>query len=198
MIYAEFIDPDSRVPVELFRHLARQEHWGEGEDIRVINIGRHKGIGPRPAYLCCWRISGLERLDAWETIFKSPAGRSDVAEHATAQALAFDCCGLYEELISGELPDGNLHYMERFDAGAEASDEQVIAHFAGRARCNPGAKLAFLLRRVGLLGPEHCDLAIWTCANFAASAALVRQRHGPGAFAPWAAGYYRNVGHELM
>jgi hypothetical protein len=198
MIYAEFIDRERSVPVDMFRHLSRQENWGEGEDVRTINIGRHKGIGPRPAYLCCWRISGLSRLDAWETIFKSPAGRRDVSEHATALALDFQSCGLYEELVAGDLPDGNIHYMERFDAGAEARDEDVREHFLGRAGRNGDVRLAFLLRRVGLLGPERCDLAIWTFASFAASEALVRQRHGAARFAPWSAGYYRNVGHELM
>lgn len=198
MIYAEFIDWDRKVPRALFRHLARQVNWHEGEDVKTINIGRHKGIGPRPAYLCCWRIADLARMDAWEALFKSPEGLADIAEHATADALDFDRCGLYDELVAGTLPDANLHYMERFDAGEDAHDDEIVAHFRERERGNDGATLAFLLRRVGLLGPDACDLAIWTCAGFAASEALVRQRHGGAPFRPVAAGYYRNVGHELM
>ena len=198
MIYAEFIDRDRQMPVEIFRHQSLQDNWSQGEDVKTINIGRHKGIGPRPAYLCCWRIAGLARMDAWEGLFKSPAGRRDTAEHATALALDFRCCGLYDELVAGELPDANLHYMERFDGGAEADDGALVAHFEERAARNPRARLAFLLRRVGLLGPERSDLAIWTFENFAASEDMVRQRHGNQPFAPWAAGFYRNVGHELM
>lgn len=198
MIYAEFIDWDRRMPRALFRHLSAQVNWNQGEDVKTINIGRHKGIGPRPAYLCCWRIDGLARLDAWEALFKSPQGLADISEHATADALEFDRCGLYDELVTGTLPDGNLHYMERFDAGPQAGDEEVAEHFRARAAGNGEADLAFVLRRVGLLGPQGCDLAIWTCANFAASEALVRERHGAGRFQPLAAGFYRNVGHELM
>jgi len=140
----------------------------------------------------------MARLDAWEGLFKSPAGRRDVGEHATALALDFRSCGLYDELVSGTLPDENLHYMERFDGGAEASDEDIRAHFAARARGNTDADLAFVLRRVGLLGPERSDLAIWTCRNFAASEGLIRERHGKTRFAPWAAGFYRNTGQELI
>ena len=134
MIYAEFIDRDRQMPVEIFRHQSLQDNWNQGEDVKTINIGRHKGIGPRPAYLCCWRIAGLARMDAWEGLFKSPAGRRDTAEHATALALDFRCCGLYDELVAGELPDGNLHYMERFDGGAEAGDGALVAHFEERVR----------------------------------------------------------------
>jgi hypothetical protein len=198
MIYAEFIDWDRAVPVELFRHMSRQDNWTEGEDVRTINIGRHKGLGPRPAYLCCWRISGFPRLDAWEAIFKSPAGRRDISEHATFKALDFRECGLYEELIAGELPDANIHVMERFDAGQELEDEAVLAHFRARERDTEGARLAFLMRRVGMLGPQGCDLAIWTCSDFAGCEPLVRQRRRPGPLAPGAIGLYRNVGHELM
>lgn len=198
MIYAEFIDWDRKVPLALFRHLSRQDNWTQGEDVRTVNIGRHKGIGPRPAYLCCWRISGFERLDAWERHFKSPEGRRDISEYATFLALDFRCCGLYEELIAGDLPDGNLHYMEQFDAGQEATDEDVADHFRDRARRTRGATLAILMRRIGLLGPEGSDLAIWTTADFASSAALVRGRQPAGPFRPLTAGLYRNVGHELM
>lgn len=198
MIYAEFIDWDRRMPVELFRHQSRQDNWTEGADVKTINIGRHKGIGPRPAYLCCWRIAGMARLDEWEVLFKSPAGRRDIAEHATFQALDFRECGLYEELVAGVLPDGNLHYMERFDAGQDADDGEIVAHFQARARRGTGAELGFLMRRVGLLGPENGDLAIWTAPSFAALEPLVRERHATGPLRPVAAGIYRNVGHELM
>jgi len=198
MIYAEFIDWDRRMPVELFRHQSRQDNWAEGADTKTINIGRHKGIGPRPAYLCCWRIAGMARLDEWEELFKSPAGRRDIAEHATFQALDFRECGLYDELVAGALPDGNLHFLERFDAGQDVEDEELEAHFRERAARCAGASLSFLLRRVGLLGPRDGDLAIWTAPSFAALEPLARERHAPGPFRPVAAGIYRNVGHELM
>ena len=70
MIYLEFIDWDRSIPVEIFRYLSPQEQWTDPEDEKVINIGRHKGLGAHPAYLSGWRIRGFERLDEWIVILR--------------------------------------------------------------------------------------------------------------------------------
>ena len=146
---------------------------GEAEDEKIINIGRHKGLAGHPAYLCGWRINALARMDEWEGYFKSPAGRVDYPELAALQGLDFVRCGLYDELISGRLEDDAMHFVEYFDAGAEVTDEVVREHFSQRANNYDVECLAFLLRRVGLLGPAQGDVAIWSLPDFASAEAII-------------------------
>jgi len=80
MIYAEFIERDRRIPLEIHQVFSRQDHWsGEGDE-QVVNIARTKAIGPPPAYLCCWRIGDISRMDEWQAHFRSAEARQDVAE----------------------------------------------------------------------------------------------------------------------
>ena len=199
MVYLEFIDWDRSMPVDIFRHLVNQEGWvGEAEDEKIINIGRHKGLAGHPAYLCGWRINALARMDEWEGYFKSPAGRVDYPELAALQGLDFVRCGLYDELISGRLEDDAMHFVEYFDAGAEVTDEAVREHFSQRADNYDVERLAFLLRRVGLLGPAQGDVAIWSLPDFASAEAIIRESRRAGPLRPHRVGLYKNVGHELM
>ena len=199
MVYLEFIDWDRRMPVDIFRHLVHQAGWvGEAEDEKIINIGRHKGLADHPSYLCGWRIASLARMDEWEVYFKSPAGRVDYPELAALQALDFVRCGLYDELVSGHLDDDAIHFVEYFDAGAGVSDEEVREHFSARAARYGADHLVFLLRRVGRMGPERGDAAIWSFADFAAVEPMVRESRRDGPLSPHRVGLYRNVGHELM
>ena len=199
MIYLEFIDWERRIPVDIFRHLAKQDGWvGEAEDEQIINVGRHKGLGPSPAYLCGWRIRELSRMDEWDVYFKSAEGRTDYAELAAFHGLQFVRCGLYDELLSGVLPNENMHFAEYFDAPPDISDDDVRAHFEGRAERYPRGALTFLFRRVGRLGPDAADIAVWTFADFASIEPIAREAHRDCALRPHTVGVYKNVGHELM
>ena len=198
MIYLEFIDWHRSTPVDVFHHLVKQDDWLSPEDQCVINIGRHKGLAEGPAYLCAWRIRELARMDEWETYFKSPEGLRDYAERAAFQALDFVRCGLYDELCSGSLGNGGIHFVEYFDAGTTLSDDSIRAHFHERAQRYAPEALAFVLRKVGLLGPPAGDLAIWTFATMAAIEPIAREHHADGQLRPLKVGIYRNVGQELM
>ena len=198
MVYMEFIDWDRRLPVDIFHHLKRQDGWvGEAQDEQVINVGRHKGLADKPAYLCGWRIADLNRIDEWESYFKSPAGRTDYAELAAFQGLDFIQCGLYDELLYQRLDDESVHFIEYFDAGG-APDLQLKTHFRERAENTQAATLACLFRRVGLLGPPDSDIAVWTFPDIASVETIARQRHRDSPFPPRRVGIYRNVGQELM
>ena len=66
MVYLEFIVWDRRTPVDIFQILKAQDGWiDEAQDRQVLNVGRHKGLGAKPAHLCGWRIRDLGRVDEW-------------------------------------------------------------------------------------------------------------------------------------
>ena len=199
MVYLEFIDWDRRTPVDIFHFLKAQEGWiDEAEDSQVLNVGRHKGLGAKPAYLCGWRIRDLGRIDEWEAYFKSAAGKTDYAELAALQGLDFVRCGLYDELIYAPLADDCVHFIEYFDGYGSATDDELRTHFERRNATLSGATLACLFRRVGLLGPQDGDIAIWTCPDLASIEPIARARHEGSNFAPLRVGVYRNAGQVLM
>ena len=49
MIYAEFIEHDRSLPVQIFEHLGRQQGWVSDIDVKVANLGRAERIAPEPA-----------------------------------------------------------------------------------------------------------------------------------------------------
>ena len=197
MIYLEFIDWDRAIPVEVFRYMSPQEQWSEPGDEKVINIGRHKGIGGHPAYLSGWRIRGFGRLDEWDRHFKSPEAHADISEKATFLAMNFDYCALYDDLLLGPLPDGNLHLVENFEPADDLADDSFLAHQRERAADDGHARLAVVLRKIGLLGPGPAAMAIWTFADFESLEPFARAVPS-GDRRPASAGLYRNIGDELM
>lgn len=198
MIYAEFIERDRRIPLEIHQVFSRQDQWsGEGDE-KVVNIARTKAIGPPPAYLCCWRIKDISRMDEWEAHFRSPEARQDVAEWATYHALDFQRAGLYDEVIETTMPAEGLHFVEFFRPGEALVDEEIRRHFAERGRTHSAARVNALMRRVGLLGPDPGGIAIWTFPSYVALEAMAREVHGESLLKPTAAGLYRNIGQESI
>jgi hypothetical protein len=61
VIYAEFIDGDRSMPIEIFRRLGNQgSGWAEGaEDRMVLQLGRTLRLRPVPNYLRLWDILSL-------------------------------------------------------------------------------------------------------------------------------------------
>ena len=198
MIYSEYIDRDRALPLDIFRHFARQDGWtGEGDE-KVVNIGRTKAIGPTPGYLSCWRIADISRMDEWEAYFRSDEALRDTAELATFHALDFQRAGLHDDLLLTPLPDAGLHYVEFFRADDGISDDDVRGHFVGRAEAYGDNALKVVLRRVGLLAPDPGGIAIWSFPDYVAVESIARERHGGHALAPQAAGLYRNIGFESI
>ncbi|MGY8998078.1 MAG: hypothetical protein ACKVH7_16710, partial [Alphaproteobacteria bacterium] len=174
MIYLEFIDWDRSIPVDIFRHLSKQDQWKSEQDRKVVNIGRHKGIGGHPTYLSGWQVRDLARLDEWEIHFKSAEAAGDVAEMATFQAMDFHYCGLYDELKLTDLPDENLHVVEYFDPARDMNDQEFKSALERRETDEEFGKLAVVLRRVGMLGPDPSAIAIWTFPDFSSIESFAR------------------------
>ncbi len=198
MIYAEFIERDRRIPLEIHHVFSRQEQWSGDGDEKVVNIARTKAIGPPPACLCCWRIRDISRMDEWEAHFRSAEGRQDVAEWATYHALDFQRAGLYDEVIETAMPAEGLHLVEFFRPDETVPDEEIRRHFAERGKAHSAGRPSALLRRVGLLGPDPGGVAIWTFPNYAQMEKMARDAHGESPLKPTAAGLYRNVGQESI
>ena len=185
------------MPVEIFRAFADQAtSWVEGQaDRMVLQLGRTLRLGPHPSYLALWRIAGIERLDAWEAYFGSEGYRAcNPRSHAMHRAIDIAGAGLYDALVENATTPAGLHVVERFETTAD--DAAVTAWF--RSRDGLGGRLGYVLRRVGLLGPDPAHLAVWTFADYAACESFIRTPAGSGRVRVVAAGAYRWLGDEVL
>jgi hypothetical protein len=198
MIFAEYIEHDRTMPIQIFEYLARQSGWTSDVDQKLANLGRAERIGPEPSVICLWRHAGMARMDEWEASFRTAEARRNPASQSTRLAMHFRFCGLYDEIIGGPPLGQGLHYVEFFPAGEDISDDQIHQNFLGRAKRYPDGRLNFVLRRVGLLGPEPGALAIWTFAGYAAAESVIRERHGENPLRPVSAGLYFNFENALI
>jgi hypothetical protein len=198
LIYAEYIEHDRTMPIQIFEYLGRQSGWTSEVDQKVANIGRAERIGPEPSVICLWRHAGLARMDEWEASFRTDEARRRPSSQSTRLAMHFRFCGLYDEIIGGPPLGQGLHFVEFFAAGDDISDERIHQDYLTRAKRYPEGRLDFVLRRVGLLGPDPGALAIWTFAGYAAAEAIIRERHGENPLRPVAAGLYFNFEDALI
>lgn len=192
MIYAEFIARDRAFPLEMFRHFGRQD-WQSEKDLMVANIARTMKVGPAPQAMCWWRISGFDRMDEWEAHFRTPEGRLYTAESPVAKALDFYRCGLYDVLAGDGIVPPALHLVEFFDPTGQEAD---ALHAAFAPRQSDAGRLIYLLKRVGMLGPEPGGIALWSFASYAAAETFLRTMP-PSACAVRDVGLYRNFGDEI-
>ena len=198
MIYAEYIERDRFMPMEIFQYIGRQGGWPAGEDEKVANLGRAERIAPTPSVLCLWRNRGMARMDEWEESFRSDEVRRNPAEQAMRHAVHFVEAGLYDEILGGQPLGDGLHFVEFFHADEEITEVEIGDHFRGRAGKYLDGKLGFVLRRIGLLGPDPGCLAIWTFPSYAAAEAIARERHGRHPLRPMRAGLYWNFEMALI
>ncbi|MSP82930.1 MAG: hypothetical protein EXQ94_08355 [Alphaproteobacteria bacterium] len=199
MYYVELIARDRVMPIEIFRQFADQSSsWVEGAvDRMVLQLGRTMRLGPHPSYLALWRIPDIGRLDAWEEYFSSaPYLAGGRRSHAMHRAIDIASAGLYDALHEDGTTREGLHYVEFF--AADAADGAIADWFWARRTRYPEAKLGYVLRRVGLLGPDPAHLAVWTFADYAASEPFARDAPPPGPVAIREAGAYRWLGQEIL
>ena len=197
MIYAEYIEHDRFLPIQIFHHIGRQAGWSSTEDVKVANLGRAERLAPGPSVICLWRHRGLARMDEWEASFRTPDAIRDPAFQATRLGVHFVEAGLYDEVVAGPPLEGGLHVVEFFAPG-DAANEAIDDHFRARAEGHASAKLDFVLRRVGTVGPDPGGLAVWTSAGYAAAEPLLRERHGGHALGPLRTGLYWNFDDALI
>ena len=199
MIYIEYVERDRFMPIEIFRYLGNQSAWTDPDDSLVGSFGRTMRLGPMPSYLALWKCSGMARMDEWEEYFRSEKGMRDAHELATHRAIHLQKAGCYDELFVGEAPDRlGLHYIEYFAAGGDDKPDIVAAPFIERSKQTPGATLNFVLRRIGLLGPNPGGIAIWTVPDYVALERFVRVTPSGDRFRPTEAGVYRWFGEEIL
>ena len=198
MIYIEYHERDRSMPVEIFRALGSQIGWSDDEDEMVCHIGRTLRLGSQPNYMCFWRIRGMARLDEWEEYYRSDEARRGVgAAEVLHKTVHMTYGGCYDELVGGSPTGDGLHYAEFFKAGDDVADEDVASHFKRRAESVPNAELKFVLRRIGLLGPEPGGIAVWTLPSYMELESIAREDHGNNALRPRMAGVYRQFGDEI-
>jgi hypothetical protein len=197
VIYAEYIEHDRFLPIQIFQHIGRQAGWSSTEDAKIANLGRAERLAPGPSVICLWRHRGLARMDEWEASFRTAEAIRDPAFQATRLGLHFVEAGLYDEVVGGPALGDGLHVVEFFAPDATFSDAAIGDHFRARAGRHDAAKLDFVLRRVGTVGPDPGGLALWTCAGYAAAEPLLRERHDH-ALAPLRTGLYWNFDDALI
>ena len=200
MMYIEFIERDRFVPIELFRYLADQESiWKEGNiDKLVLQLGRTFRFGPIPSYLAFWQIPTFDRIDVWQDYFGSDAAFRNRRSSAMHRGIHVQRAGLYDELVSQGPYDKENWYLEYFDAQASATQESVEKLFRDRAKAHSEVHLEMLLLRVGALGPEPANIAVWSAAQFKDFERLARSAPASAGASIDVAGLYRQHWKEIV
>jgi hypothetical protein len=199
MIYAEYIEHDRFLPIQIFHKFGLQDSWSSDEDVKIANLGRAERLAPGPSVICLWRHRGLGRMDEWEASFRTPEAQRDAGFQATRLAIRFVEAGLYDELIGGTAPLGKgLHVVEFFAADEDVANAAIADHFSGRARALGAGSLDLVMRRLGTVGPDPGGLAIWTFEGYAAAEPLLRARHGGHRLRPLRTGLYWNFEDSLI
>ena len=200
LVYIEYISRLPGVDPETFRAQAAQgqEGWDSGyEDELVLSVGRTWRLGPDPGYMTVWhtRNAGLERIDAWDRIFRS--GEADDLEQAFFQVARIDVAGCYTPLLE-PVPARNGTYYAEFFAARDTTDS-VRDFYESRAKLHPEFTLNLLVQRIGMLAPEPGGLAVWTIPDFAALDSVATELDGINApIRLSAAGTYTDFGSEIL
>jgi hypothetical protein len=201
LIYIEYI---SRLPgVELREfHTAQrqaQQGWAQAhpEDVLLWSAGRTWRLGPEPEYLAVWYTpgAGLERIDAWDAIFRS--GTDEHLEQPARQVSRIDLAGCYTPLLPPTTAHGGCYYVEYFRLTGTL--EGVRARYERRTAAAPELKLTLLAHRIGHLGPDPGGIAVWTIPNFAALPAVAHALEGVrDPLELVHAGTYHDTGQEIL
>jgi hypothetical protein len=191
VIYIEFIERDRFMPIEIFRHLARQSSdWGDGGvDKLVLQIGRTLRLGSTPSYLVFWEINDIGRLDEWEAYFGSTQALTNRRSQAMHRAMHIQRAGLYDTLFASKSTGYPLYYLEFYREFDDGRQDDLPPGFNREG-------LVFILRRVGWLGPEAKAISVWGCNSYQAVETLSR-RSFKGTV-PMDAGVYKDMGTETL
>ena len=200
LVYIEYISRLPGIDLETFRAQAAQgqEGWDSGyEDELVLSVGRTWRLGPDPGYMTVWhtRNAGIDRIDAWDRIFRS--GDADALEQPFFQVARIDVAGCYDPLLE-PVPACNGTYYAEFFAAHDTADA-VRSFYESRAKQHPEFTLNLLVQRIGKLAPEPGGLAVWTIPDFAALASVTTELDGVNVpIRLSAAGTYADFGREIL
>src|SRR5918912_4470699 len=118
LVYVEYISRLAGVHVHEF-HAALNEAqagWAAAhpEDVLLWSAGRTWRLGPEPEYVGVWYTpdAGIDRLDAWDRIFRS--GTADHHERPARQVSRIDVAGCYTALRQPVPARGGGYHAEYF------------------------------------------------------------------------------------
>jgi hypothetical protein len=199
MIYVEFISREPAIPREIFRYIGDQSaSWIQAERDQFLGqLGRTMRIGPHPAYLTIFRVTGLERLEEWEDYFRSNDYHSNLRSFAMQRSLQMVRDGCYDELVATEPVGDGLYILEFFSADDAVSNSDIANAFTRRGEVQTEARLGMLLRRIGLLGPDPGGIAGWRLDGARDLEAFVRAPARMENVRRREAGLYRRFGTEI-
>ena len=174
MIYAEFIDRDRAMPIEIFLGSAIRLRIGPKE-LRTkwcCSLGVAFG-SVRSQYLCLWEVPWIARLDSWEAYFHSLEGRPQQPEPRDASRHPYPAGGA----LRCSQPGGDPRCAALSDRDVDpqdAGDDFLRGAVADRARRHKPIRPILLLRRLGRAGPEPAALSIWSAPDYAALEPILR------------------------
>jgi hypothetical protein len=198
MMYIEYIERDRTMPVEIFRYLGNQESaWTEGSvDKMVLQLGRTMRLGPHPSYLALWDIPDLKRLDDWEDYFHSPSAGQNRRSQAMHRAIHIQRAGVYDVLADHQMQVHSIFVVEYYQPQG-VSAEDALAALQRRAKKHSEVSIAYILMRIGALGPDPPLLAIWNGPSYTAFEQLFRDEESAGLRLE-TCGVYRKWGDEIL
>jgi hypothetical protein len=183
LIYIEYISRKPGVDIELFHTVAGggQSGWADdyaAEDRCLLNLGRTWRMGAEPEYMAVWLSPnhGLERLDDWETIFRS--GEADRFEAPFRLAARIDLAGAYDALLEPVPGSLGRYYAEHFELATGATHDDVRRFYEERRGRHGALELNLVCDRIGAFGPDPRGLAIWGTPSFGALDTIARELDG--------------------
>jgi hypothetical protein len=201
LVYVEYFSRRPEIELADFHRTvaAAQAEWGSGysEDQLVLHAARTWRLGPEPEYFTVWYSPnfGLERIDEWDRVFRTPEG----AAHASffARVARMDVAGCYEPLLEPVRGQGGIYYVEFFRARQETNAVRRL--FEGRRQRHGDLTLNLLIERIGRLAPEPGGVAVWTIPDFSSLGRIARDLDGADLAAELVtAGAYVPVGTEIL
>jgi hypothetical protein len=201
LVYVEYI---SRLPGvdlhEFHQELTQaQEGWAaaHAEDVLLWSAARTWRLGPEPEYVGVWYTpsAGLERIDAWDHIFRS--GDADHHERPARQVSRIDVAGCYTALLEPAPARGGIYYAEYFRPRGSAAAIRDL--YTQRRAQHARFTLNLLACGIGHLAPEPGGLAVWTIPDFASLTEIAEELEGLRApIELYRAATYHDVGQEIL
>jgi hypothetical protein len=201
LIYIEYISRRPGVPLREFHAVViqAQQAWasGFGDDQLLWSAGRTWRLGPEPEYVHVWYSPGLglDRLDAWDRIFR--AGEAERHDQTVGRVSRIDRAGCYAPLRPPVAARGGPYYAEFFRPTGDPA--AIRALYDQRAQRHAGLTLNLLACRIGRLAPDPGGLAVWTVPSLAAVAGLAEELDAAREPVELVdAGTYADTGQEIL
>jgi hypothetical protein len=201
LVYVEYVSRRPGVTLAEFHAVQgrAQQGWatGHGEDVLLWSGARTWRLGPEPECVVVWYTpgAGLERLDAWDRLFR--AGADEEHERTVRQVSRIEVAGCYTPLRPPVPARGGIYYVEYFRLTGTL--EAARALYDRRAGAQAGVTLNLVAHRIGGLAPDPGGIAVWTIPDFAALEGIASALDGGrDPVELRRAGTYHDIGREIL